>query len=115
MRVRVAAKVVGKGSGQSFGFDSFAGLVLARNFEAGKGGYPLAAAFKDMTTFEELVHARLQADHLPSVVAGTMQTYKEAPTPYPPVVSCLVVRALTVFVVLRRWARAMGRSTRARW
>lgn len=72
------SEVVGKGSGQSFGFDSFAGLVLARNFEAGKGGYPLAAAFKDMQTFEELVHARLQADHLPSVVAGTMQTYKEA-------------------------------------
>jgi len=69
--------VVSKGSGQSFGFDAFANLVLGRNFEPGRGGYPLEAAFKDMQAFEELMHNRLDRTELTPVVGGAMKTYME--------------------------------------
>ncbi len=65
-----------KGSGQSFGFDTFSPLVLERNFEGGKGGYPMQHAFKDMGTFEEVLRERLGAD-MPSVTQATMLTYKK--------------------------------------
>lgn len=46
-------EVVSVGSGQSYGFDVFAPLVLQRNFET---GYPLESAYKDMATLMELAH-----------------------------------------------------------
>jgi len=75
---RQFCNVVSKGSGQSFGFDAFANLVLGRNFEPGRGGYPLEAAFKDMQAFEELMHNRLDRTELTPVVGGAMKTYMEA-------------------------------------
>lgn len=72
-----AGAVVSHGSGQSFGFDSFAPLVMKRSFEAGRGGYPLASAFKDMQAVDDVVCGRLGLAELPSVVSGTMSTYKE--------------------------------------
>lgn len=113
----MAGEVVRKGSGQSFGFDSFAGHVLARHFEAGKSGYPLASAFKDMNTFDELVRGRLGSE-LPSVVNGTMQTYKAVrlfllllPASMMPV----MMKISSSGGVCRLWPEGTAASTRARW
>ncbi len=46
-------EIVTHGTGQSFGFDKFAPLVLARQFDAPEHGYPMGAAFKDMRVVAE--------------------------------------------------------------
>ena len=65
-------RVVKTGSGQSFGFDYFSERALAGVFDQ---GYPMASAFKDMTTVMENAHA-LQAP-MP-VASAAMLTYKMA-------------------------------------
>ena len=66
------------GSGQSFGFDKFAGLVGARKFDAPQFGYPMGSAFKDMETIAEAsADAGVQLDCIP-VMHATYQTYKSA-------------------------------------
>ncbi|MBW1943418.1 MAG: NAD(P)-dependent oxidoreductase [Deltaproteobacteria bacterium] len=64
--------VVGKGSGQSFGFDFFSELVLKRKFST---GFPMGIAFKDMAAVIE--KADEQKVPLP-VASAAMQTYKMA-------------------------------------
>ncbi len=65
-------RVVATGSGQSFGFDYFAELVLEGRFDE---GYPMGAAFKDMVTLME----RADQERAPMPVAsGAMQTYRQA-------------------------------------
>ena len=64
--------VVGKGSGQSFGFDFFSELVLKRKFST---GYPMAGAFKDMAAVME--KADEQQVPIP-VTSAAVQTYKMA-------------------------------------
>ena len=65
-------RVVATGSGQSFGFDYFAGRVLQGRFDE---GYPMGAAFKDMVTLME----RADRERAPMPVAsGAMQTYRQA-------------------------------------
>lgn len=65
-------RVVGTGSGQSFGFDYFSERALRGVFDE---GYPMGAAFKDMKTVMENADA-LQVP-LP-VASAAMQTYKTA-------------------------------------
>jgi 3-hydroxyisobutyrate dehydrogenase-like beta-hydroxyacid dehydrogenase len=64
--------IVMKSSGQSYGFDFFAPLVLKRNFEP---GYPLAKAYKDMANLMK-ISAQYQIP-LP-VTSATMHTYQMA-------------------------------------
>ena len=65
-------RVVGSGSGQSFGFDYFSERVLKGEF---RQGYPMASAFKDMVVVMERAN-QLRAP-LP-VASGAMQTYRMA-------------------------------------
>jgi 3-hydroxyisobutyrate dehydrogenase-like beta-hydroxyacid dehydrogenase len=65
-------RVVGLGSGQSFGFDYFSELALKGEF---RQGYPMASAFKDMVAVME--QANQQRAPLP-VASGAMQTYRMA-------------------------------------
>ena len=65
-------RVVGSGSGQSFGFDYFSELALKGEF---RQGYPMASAFKDMVAVME--RANQQRAPLP-VASGAMQTYRMA-------------------------------------
>lgn len=65
-------QVVSAGSGQSYGFDYFAGRVLDRRFGE---GYPMAKAFKDMVAI--LGHANDQHAPMP-VASAAMQTYRQA-------------------------------------
>ena len=65
-------RVVATGSGQSFGFDYFAGRVLQGRFDE---GYPMGAAFKDMVTLME--RANEQRAPMP-VASAAMQTYRQA-------------------------------------
>lgn len=65
-------RVVGSGSGQSFGFDYFSERVLKGEFGQ---GYPMASAFKDMVVVME--QANQQRAPLP-VASGAMQTYRMA-------------------------------------
>lgn len=69
------AQVVSKGSGQSFGFDKFAPLVLKREFGTGANGYPMGAAIKDMDVVAQT--ARAVGAEL-DVVAATRRTYEAA-------------------------------------
>ena len=64
--------IVMKSSGQSYGFDFFAPLILKRNFEP---GYPLANAYKDMANLMKM-SAQYQIP-LP-VTSATMHTYQMA-------------------------------------
>jgi 3-hydroxyisobutyrate dehydrogenase-like beta-hydroxyacid dehydrogenase len=65
-------KVVGTGSGQSYGFDHFSRLALLRDFES---GYAMESARKDMDTVLDL--AQKEGAQLP-LAESTMETYKEA-------------------------------------
>ncbi len=65
-------QIVSTGSGQSFGFDYHSERALERRFDQ---GYPMASAYKDMTTLFE----RANEVHAPMPVAsGAMQTYRMA-------------------------------------
>lgn len=65
-------QVVSSGSGQSFGFDFFAKLVLAGEFGI---GYPMGSAFKDFKT----VMGEASSLEVPlPVAAAAMQTYMMA-------------------------------------
>ena len=68
-------KVVGSGTGQSFGFGKFAPLVRARTFEAPRHGYPMGAAFKDMQVVGE---AASRAGVELGVVGAARRTYEDA-------------------------------------
>lgn len=64
--------IVASSSGQSYGFDFFAPLVLERNFEP---GYPMAKAYKDMAGINKISgHYQIP---LPLTAAAT-QTYQMA-------------------------------------
>lgn len=65
-------RVVGSGSGQSFGFDYFAERVLEGRYTE---GYPMGKAFKDMLAISG--HANEQRAPMP-VVSGALQTYRQA-------------------------------------
>ena len=65
-------RVVGSGSGQSFGFDYFAERVLEGRFHE---GYPMGKAFKDMLAISE--HDNALKAPMP-VVSGALQTYRQA-------------------------------------
>ncbi|HCV25011.1 MAG TPA: NAD(P)-dependent oxidoreductase [Candidatus Latescibacteria bacterium] len=65
-------QVVSTGSGQSFGFDYHAARAMVRRFDQ---GYPLASAYKDMTTLLE--RANEQHAAMP-VASAAMQTYRMA-------------------------------------
>jgi 3-hydroxyisobutyrate dehydrogenase-like beta-hydroxyacid dehydrogenase len=69
------SRAVGSGTGQSFGFDKFSPLVLARTFEAPAHGYPMAAAFKDMET---VAAAAAEAQLELRLVDAARRTYEEA-------------------------------------
>ena len=71
----VLLEVVASGTGQSFGFNKFAPLVLQRAFEAPAHGYPMAHAFKDMEVVATA--ARGCGASLPVVDAATA-TYRSA-------------------------------------
>lgn len=64
--------IVMKSSGQSYGFDFFAPLILKRNFEP---GYPLTSAYKDMAN---LMKMSTQYQIPLPVTSATMQTYQMA-------------------------------------
>ena len=65
-------QVVSTGSGQSFGFDYHSQRALLGQYDQ---GYPMASAYKDMTTLFE----RANEQHAPMPVAsGAMQTYRMA-------------------------------------
>ena len=59
------ARAVSAGSGQSFGFDFFAPLVLKRDFGT---GYPLQSAYKDMQVIREMADS--QEIELPPIISG---------------------------------------------
>ncbi|OLP81356.1 2-(hydroxymethyl)glutarate dehydrogenase [Symbiodinium microadriaticum] len=67
---------VTSGTGQSFGFNQWAPLVLRREFEAPKHGFPMGAAFKDLETL--VAAASAQGLPVPPVVAATLATYQRA-------------------------------------
>ncbi|CAE7222472.1 Hgd, partial [Symbiodinium necroappetens] len=67
---------VTSGTGQSFGFNQWAPLVLQREFEAPKHGFPMGAAFKDLETL--VAAASAQGLPVPPVVAATLATYQRA-------------------------------------
>ena len=71
--VNALERVVSTGSGQSFGWDKFAPLVLDRQFSTPEFGYPMASAFKDMEVVSKLM--RDNDVQLP-VVQATTETYK---------------------------------------
>lgn len=64
--------VVSAGSGQSFGFDAFAPLVLRRNFEP---GFPMEKARKDIDAILEILER--EGVHLP-VISAMAHTYRKA-------------------------------------
>ncbi|CAE6921941.1 Hgd [Symbiodinium sp. CCMP2456] len=67
---------VTSGTGQSFGFNQWASLVLQREFEAPKHGFPMGAAFKDLETL--VAAASAEGLPVPPVVAATLATYQRA-------------------------------------
>jgi 3-hydroxyisobutyrate dehydrogenase-like beta-hydroxyacid dehydrogenase len=75
MNLDAVRRVISAGSGQSFGFDKFAGLVLDRKFDAPTYGYPMESAFKDMQTVRDLAE---QHGTEFGVIAATEATYSEA-------------------------------------
>lgn len=92
-------RVVGSGSGQSFGFDYFAPRVLAGVFDQ---GYPMASAFKDMVALME----RANQVHAPMPVASAaMQTYRMA--------LAEGYGAQAKGAMIKVWERVMGIQVRA--
>eukprot|EP00927_Polykrikos_kofoidii_P040583 TRINITY_DN34655_c0_g1_i1.p1 TRINITY_DN34655_c0_g1~~TRINITY_DN34655_c0_g1_i1.p1 ORF type:complete len:338 (+),score=56.66 TRINITY_DN34655_c0_g1_i1:127-1140(+) len=78
MDAEALAAVVSRGTGQSFGFDKFAPLVVERKFQAPEYGYPMGLAFKDMRVVAETASEHgIEAAQMPVVRAAT-GTYKTA-------------------------------------
>jgi 3-hydroxyisobutyrate dehydrogenase-like beta-hydroxyacid dehydrogenase len=75
MNLDAVRKVISAGSGQSFGFDKFAGLVLDRKFDAPQYGYPMESALKDMQVVKKLAE---QHDVEFGVIGATEATYSAA-------------------------------------
>eukprot|EP00931_Biecheleriopsis_adriatica_P071568 TRINITY_DN45444_c0_g1_i1.p1 TRINITY_DN45444_c0_g1~~TRINITY_DN45444_c0_g1_i1.p1 ORF type:complete len:185 (+),score=38.37 TRINITY_DN45444_c0_g1_i1:32-556(+) len=69
-------EAVSTGTGQSFGFQQWAPLILQREFEAPKHGFPMGSAFKDLETLSgEAAKLGLET---PPVVAAARATYERA-------------------------------------
>ena len=75
MNLDAVRQVISAGSGQSFGFDKFAGLVLDRQFDAPQYGYPMESAYKDMETVKQLA-TEYEIEF--GVIGATDATYAEA-------------------------------------
>mmetsp|Transcript_40959 Transcript_40959/g.124101 ORF Transcript_40959/g.124101 Transcript_40959/m.124101 type:complete len:274 (+) Transcript_40959:1-822(+) len=69
-------QIVSGGSGQSFGFDKFSGLVGQRKFSAPEFGYPMGSAFKDMKVVAETAQRHGGADL--AVIQAAKRVYEEA-------------------------------------
>ena len=70
--------MVSSGTGQSFGFEKFWALVLAREFSAPEFGYPMGKAHKDMVVTQATIEACGIDPNELRVLQATGETYSKA-------------------------------------